>query len=138
MIDIDNYKRAIEWLKRGVGELSADPANLAVRLGVLQSFEVTYNISESLLRQAFASLGDQEDATFISTREVILRAAHEGLALSTARQWMHYGFVLESVRESCMYSTEESLDIAPELLSTFAEELESFAHCLEARGLAIA
>ena len=138
MIDIDNYKRAIEWLRRGIPELSANPKSLAIRLGVLQSFEVTYNISEGLLREAFASLDDQEDANFLSTREVILRAAHDGLRLSTVKQWMHYGFVLESVRESCMYLTEETYELDPGLLLRFADELESFAHCLEARGMAIA
>ena len=138
MIDIDNYKRAIEWLRRGIPELSANPKSLAIRLGVLQSFEVTYNVSEGLLREAFASLDDQEDGPYISTRDVILRAAHDGLRLSTAKQWMHYGFVIESMRESCMHETEETFDVEPELLSTFADELESFAHCLEARGMAIA
>jgi hypothetical protein len=138
MIDIDNYRRAIEWLRRGIPELSANPTSLAIRLGVLQSFEVTYNISEGLLREAFASLDDQEDANFLSTREVILRAAHDGLRLSSAKRWMHYGFVIESMRESCMHETEETYDLEPELLLTFADELESFAHCLEARGLAIA
>jgi hypothetical protein len=138
MIDIDNYKRAIEWLRRGISELNNDPASPTLRLGILHSFEVTYNLSESILRQAYVSLGSEENAAYISARELILHASDEGLVLSSPKRWMHYGFVLESMREACMDSVDETVVMSQELLLEFAQELEAFAHSMKTRGLAIA
>jgi hypothetical protein len=138
MIDIDNYRRAIEWLRRGVKELSQDPENRFIKLGVLHSFEVTYNISEGILRQAYVLLADDDDAPYVSARELILRAHDEGLALSSPKRWMHDGFVIETMRESCLQSPQESFDLPLELVLSFALELEAFAQTLEVRGAAIA
>jgi len=138
MIDVDNYRRAVEWFRRGLFELSNDPSNPVVRLSVLPSFEVAFNISETLLRKAYVSLGSDEDATWVSARELILRASDEGLVLSSPKRWMHYGLVLETMRESCLESPDETVEISTELLSSFALELEAFAHVLEMRRSAIA
>lgn len=138
MIDIDNYKRAISWLRRSIVDLQNDPANRFAKLGLLHSFEVTYNIYEALLREVYASIDDEEDAILISTRELIRCAADHGLVLSTPRQWMHYGLVIEDARVVCLASGIESFDLCPDLLLNFADELDAFTHNLELRGLALA
>ncbi len=133
MIDIDNYKHAIKWLRRGLAERDREPQNSAVRLSVLQSFEVTYNLSESILRQAYGSLHIEENAAYLSTREIFRRAEEEGLMLSSSKQWMRYGLALESMREASISSSEDGLEDMQQVLSRFALDLETFALCLEQR-----
>lgn len=136
MIDIDNYNRAIGWLRRCLAEFRNNPTNRFMKLGLLHSVEVTYNISEALLREVYTSIDDERGAILISTRELIRCAADYGLALSTPLQWMRYGVVIEEAREKCLASTDETFDLPIELLSIFADELDSFAHTLEHRGAA--
>lgn len=133
MIDIDNYKRAIQWLRRGLAELDREPGDPAIQASVLQSFEVTHNLSESLLRQAYVSLGEDSEAAYLSARELIWRASEEGIAFPSCKQWLEYGLALESMREAMMLSLPQSIENAPQLLSRFAQDLESLAHCLEKR-----
>ena len=133
MIDIDNYKRAIDWLQRGLAELQRIPESPVLQLNVLHAFEVTHNLSESLLRHSYVALSDDKDAAFLSTRELIWRASEEGLVLSSRKQWLHYGLALESMREACMYSLEGDPETASELLSHFAQDLQTFADSLEKR-----
>ncbi len=133
MIDIDNYKRAIRWLRRGLAELDRQPGDPTVQASVLQSFEVTQNLSESALRQAYVSLGKDREATYLSVRELIWRASEEGIVFPSCKQWLEYGLALESMREAMMLSLPQSIENAPQLLSRFAQDLESFAHCLEKR-----
>ncbi len=133
MIDINNYKRAIQWLRRGLTQLEREPENPAFQLSVLQSFEVTYNLSESLLRQAHVALSDNKDAAYLSTRELLRQAGEDGLVLSSPRQWLHYGLVLESMREACMFALEANVEQPSQLVSRFAQDLESFAMNLEKR-----
>lgn len=134
MIDIENYKSAIDWLQRSLARLDREPGNQDVRLSALHSIEVAYNVSESLLRQAYISLGDNEDAAFVSTRELIRQASEDGLVLSSPKQWMQYGLVLESIREAMfLFTDEQHFDLGSLAPSQFALELESFALCLEKR-----
>jgi hypothetical protein len=137
MIDIDNYKRAVAWLRRGLAELQNDPTNRFVKLGVLHSFEVTYNVSEALLREVYARIDDEEDAILISARELIRCAADHGLVLTTPRQWMQYGVVIEVARETCLASGNETFEMPSDLLIGFAEQLDNFARCLELRDAAL-
>jgi hypothetical protein len=133
MIDIDNFTRAIQWLRRGLADARREPDNPSVQLSLLQSFEVTYNLSETILRHAYAELSDDEDALFISTRELLWRAGEEGIALSTRKQWMQYGLALESMREACMSPDGLSVQDSYKLLAEFSQELESFAGVLRGR-----
>ena len=133
MIDIDNYKHAIEWLRSGLAEWNRERQNSAVRLSVLQSFAVTYNISESILRQAYVSLDIEENAAYLSTRELIRRAAEEGLMLSSSKEWMRYGLALESMREASISWSDDGLENMLPVLSPFVLDLEAFALCLEQR-----
>jgi hypothetical protein len=136
MIDIDNYKRAIAWLRSGLAGFQNHPENSSVRLGLLHSFEVTYNVSESLLRELYASIDDEQGAMLVSARELIRCAADYGLVLSTPLNWMQYGVIIEEAREKCLTSGDETFDLPIHLLSGFADELESFAHKIEHRGAA--
>ncbi len=134
MIDLENYTAAISWLNRSLAQLEREPSNYAVRLSALHSFEVTYNVSESLLRQAYSLLSENEDAAFLSTRELIRQASDEGLTLSSPRQWMQYGLTLESIRQAMMFSgVEQGFDLQTLYPAQFAKELTLFAHCLERR-----
>lgn len=133
MIDIDNYKRAIQWLRRGLAELDRKPDDSIVQASVLQSFEVTYNLSESLLRQAYVSFDEDPEAAHLSARELIWRANGEGFVFPSCKQWLEYGLALESMREAMMLSQPQSIEDVPQLLCRFAQELDSFERSLEKR-----
>ena len=133
MMNIDNYKQAIAWLHGNLAELQITPEDPCVQLAVLQSFEVTYNLSEAILREAYVALGTDEYAAYLSLRELIWRASEDGLRLSSRRNWMQYGLVLETMREGFSLSADSSIADAGEFLSRFADELESFANCIQRR-----
>lgn len=133
MIDTENYKAAIAWLRHNLAALQAAPDDPAVQFALLQSFEVTYNLSEAILRQAYVSLGIDDYAAHVSLRELIWRASEEGLVLSCRKDWLHYGLALETMSESINLSVPENSIDSVQLLSRFAEELDKFARCLERR-----
>ena len=133
MIDIDNFRRAIQWLRRGLAEVQHEPVNPVVQLSLLQSFEVTYNLAEELLRQVCVESVLGPDAAFLSTRELIWRASEEGLVFATRKEWAQYGLALESMRDACMLSTGESVKESFQLFSQFAQLLDSFADSLQER-----
>ena len=131
MIDIDIYKHAIAWLRHGIAELDREPENSTVLLSVMQSFEVTYNLSESILRQAYVLLDIEENAAYLSTRELLRRGGEEGFMLSSSKEWMRYGLVLETMRETSISLGEDGFEEMLRVLSRFVQELEAFALCLE-------
>lgn len=133
MIDVENYNRAIQWLQRSLAELSHTPDNPVVQLGALHCIEVTYNISERILREVYVLLGNDEQTPYISARELVRRAGEDGLVLSTPKQWMQYGFALEAMRETCMLSLAASPEELANLGAQLIEELRSFARCLDVR-----
>ena len=133
MIDIENYKRAIAWLRRGMIELQQEPDNDAVRLGILHRFEVTHNVSEGILREVYAALDVDEQAPHISLREVLRRGAEEGLALSSPKQWLQYGLLLETTKDAWINTATVNLDAIFPILPGYAEELDAFAMSLTQR-----
>jgi hypothetical protein len=133
MMDIENYKQAIAWLRGNLAELQSTPGDPCVQLAVLHSFEVTYNLSEAILREAYVALGTDEYAAYVSLRELIWRASEDGIRLSSRKHWMRYGLALETMTEGFSLSADSSIADAGELLSRFADELESFANCVQRR-----
>ncbi len=136
MIDIENYKRAIAWLRRGLTELQQEPENKTVQLGVLHRFEVTHNVSEGHLREAYDALGVDEQSPYISLREVIRRAAEEGISLSTPKQWLQYSLRLETTKEAWLATADVNLEALLPILPQYCDELDAFAEKLKARTAA--
>ena len=132
MIDIANYKRSIEWLKRGMEAQAQaqEPLSSLMRDGLAHSCEVTYNISESILRQALAELTQDEVIPLLSSRELMRYAAAEGLALTSSTTWLRYGLALEQNHEVLGAAFSETLE---PILSEYACQLEAFAKRLEGR-----
>ena len=138
MIDIENYKRAIAWLRRSLNELQQEPENDATRLAILHRFEVTHNISEALLREAYVLLNVDEQAPTISLRELLRRAAEEGIRLSTPKQWLQYGLILESTKQAWFETATVNLESVLPILSGYAEELDAFPEALKRRMATLA
>ena len=110
MIDIDNYKRAIQWLHRDLVHVQQGMSEKSVEMGVLHAFEVTHNVSEAILREAYVALGVDEQAPYLSTRELFRRAAEEGIRLSTPKRWLEYSLILESIKEAWLQSATLNLE----------------------------
>ena len=132
MIDIENYKRATAWLRRSLNELQQEPENHTIRLGILHRFEVTHNISEALLREAYVLL-DVDEQPNLSLRELLSRAAEEGIRLSTPMQWLQYGIILESTKQAWFETATLNLETILPILPRYADELDAFAESLERR-----
>ena len=133
MIDIENYKRAIAWLRRGLLELQQEPKNDAVRLALLHRFEVTHNVSEALLRKGYVGLGTDEQAPSVSLRELVRRAADEGIRLSSPKQWLEYGLLLEATKQTWIETASVDLTAILPILPGYASELDAFADSLKQR-----
>ncbi len=132
MIDIDNYRRSIAWMKRNLLALEQSPDDKIIQDATLQSFEVTFNLSEETLRKAVRSLETDDASTYLSFREVIYRADDEGLGFTANKHWLEYGLALESIRETFFVNAELEIDATCRLLLTrYVKELESFAIVLE-------
>ncbi len=138
MIDIENYKRAIAWLRRSLNEHQQDPSNYALQLGILHRFEVTHNISEALLREAYIGLGVDAQAPYVSIRALISRAREEGFILSSPMHWLRYALLLESTKLAWLENATVNLDPVLPVLAHYAAELESFAESLQKRTAALA
>jgi hypothetical protein len=130
MIDIENYKRAIQWLERGIAEQTNKPNDETVQDSVMLSFEVTYNLSESILRQALNELMEGQSLAYLSSRELMHYASDEGLALSSAENWLRYGIALEETNRT---QGEEFLAHLAPLVPQYVKDLEAFSHRLERR-----
>ena len=133
MMDLNNYKGAVTWLRGNLAEFQARPSDPTVQFALLQSFEVTHNLSEAILRGAYVSLGVDEYAPYLSLRELIWRAGEEGFVLSTRKDWLQYGLALETMREALNLSATGGIGDAAQLLSRFADDLEVFSRCLDRR-----
>jgi hypothetical protein len=133
MMDIENYKGAVAWLRSNLEYLRKSPSDPVVQFALLQSFEVTHNLSEAVLREMYVSLGVDEFADYLSLRELIWRAGEEGIVLSCRKDWMEYGSALERMRDTLSLSANGTIADADKLLSRFADDLESFARCVERR-----
>ena len=132
MIDIDNYRRSIAWMKRNLLALEQSPDDKIIQDATLQSFEVTFNLSEEVLRNAFLSLRMDREAAYLSFREVIYRADDEGVGFTSNKHWLEYGMALESIRATFFVAAELNLDAAfRSLLTRYVAELESFTIALE-------
>ncbi len=130
MIDLANYNRAIQWLKRGIAEQSKAPENRMVRDGLFHSVEVTYNVTERTLRQALVQVSDDELIPGLSSRELMRFAADEGLTLSSPQTWLQYGLAIERSNETFGEAFNDS--VLP-LLPQYMRELEAFAARLQGR-----
>lgn len=132
MIDIDNYGRSIAWMKRNLFALEQSPDDKIFQDATLQSFEVTFNLSEEVLRRALVSLEADDASTFLSFREVTCRADDEGIGFTSNKHWLEYGTALESIREKFFVAAELDIDVTfRSLLTRYIAELESFAVALE-------
>ncbi len=130
MIDIDNYKRAIQWLKRGTEEHSLRPESRIVRDALWQCVTVTYNVTERTLREALVQLSDDPLMPSLSSAELMRFAADEGLTLSSPSTWLEYGLALERSTESIGETFNST--VLP-LVPQYTQELEAFATRLEKR-----
>ena len=130
MIDLAEYKGAVAWLKRRLAVEASDPAYESVWEGQLLSFEVTYNLSESILRRALSQLSGEESLAQLSSRELMRYAIDEGLTLTSSEAWLRYGLALEQANETLGESFTECL--LP-LIPQFVEEVEAFTMRLEGR-----
>ncbi|HEX3569848.1 MAG TPA: hypothetical protein VHU44_03410 [Acidobacteriaceae bacterium] len=133
MTNIENLRQAIERLRRGISECQVNPDNPHVQLSVLHSFEVTYNLAESFLREACVERLLGPEAAYFSTRELIWRASEEGVEFPSRRQWVEYGTSLESMRDTCMLSGTGNLAESLQVLGEFARGVEAFADSLQER-----
>ena len=133
MMDIQNYKGVVAWLRSNLAEFRTRPEDPVVHYALLQSFEVTHNLSEAVLREAYVLRGTDEYAPYLSLRELIWRASEEGIVLSSRKDWLQYGIALESMKEALSLSATRSAAEVDQLLSRFADDLETFVHCLERR-----
>ena len=135
MIDVENYKRAIAWLRRSILQLEREPQDELALLDIRHRLQVTFNISEELLRRAYTAVATGDEiAVWVSGRELFRRADDEGLVLSNKRNWLEYGLLLEELDDNFLESA--SLRLTPDmlpLLQRFAGELDSFAVTLEGR-----
>jgi hypothetical protein len=132
-MDIDNYKGAVAWLRLSLAEFQKQPDDPMVQFALLQSFEVTHNLSEAILRGAYVSLGIDEHAPYISLRELIWRAGEEGFVLSSRKDWLQYGLALETMKENLCLTAGSDPGAVAQLISRFADELETFTRCLDKR-----
>ena len=133
MIDIENYKRAIAWLRRSLNELQQDPENHAIQLSILHRFEVTHNISEALLREAYVLLGTDQQAPYISLRAILSRAAEDGIRLSSPTQWLQYALVLEAAKQAWFETATVNVEFILPLFPRYADELDAFAQSVQQR-----
>ena len=138
MIDIDNYKRSIAWLRSSLNEHNHRSEEQMFQLGVLHCFEVTHNISEAILREAYVSLAVDEQALYLSIRELIRRAAEEGVRLSSPSQWLEYAIVLESTKQGWYETATVDLDAILSILPHYADDLDAFATSLQQRMATLA
>ena len=129
MIDIANYKRCIQWLRRSMKEQAVEPSSEMLRDGLIHSFTVNYNVSEGILRQALSELTEETSVGLLSSRELMRYAQEEGLLLSSSEVWLRYALAIEQADASL----GETLETIQPLLRQFAEELEAFAERLEDR-----
>jgi len=130
MIDIENYKHAIQWLERGIAEQTNKPNDETGQDSVMLSFEVTYNLSESILRQALDELVEDQSPTLLSSRELMRYASDEGIPVSSAEDWLRYGIALEQTNRT--QGKEFLAHLAP-LVPQYVRELEAFSQRLEQR-----
>ena len=130
MIDIDKYKRAVQWLKRGTEEHSLQPESRIMRDALWQCVTVTYNVTERTLREALAQLSDDPLIPALSSAELMRFAADEGLTLSSPSTWLEYGLALERSTESIGETFNGT--VLP-LVPQYTQELEAFATRLERR-----
>lgn len=133
MMDIDNYKGAVAWLRRNLAEFQTRPSDPVLQYALLQSFEVTHNLSEAILREAYVSLGTDKYAPYISLRELIWRAGEDGFVLSSRKDWLQYGLALETMKENLCLTADSDAGAVAQLISRFADELEFFTRCLDKR-----
>ena len=130
MIDIDTYKRAIPWLKRGTEQHSRQPESNIVRDALWHCVELTYNATERILREALVQLSDDPLIPGLSSAELMRFAADEGLTLSAPLTWLQYGLAIERATESLGATFNGTvLPFVPQ----YTQELESFATRLEGR-----
>ena len=130
MIDIANYKRAIQWLRRGMDEQACHPADAMLRDGLIHSFEVNYNISEVTLRQALIEITGEPSLGLLSSRDLMRYAKDEGLFLSSSVMWLQYALAIEQADARVGETFPETIE---PLLTQFADPLEDFAQRLEDR-----
>jgi hypothetical protein len=126
MIDLENYKRSIDWLDRGITELTRNPADEKIQDSVLLSFEVTYNLTESTLRRALQMTSDDQEAAYLSSCELMRYAVDYGITLTSGEQWLRYGLALEEVKNHQEYSSQ----VDTSLLHQYVTELRAFSERL--------
>jgi hypothetical protein len=135
MIDLTEYNGAIQWLQRGLAELTNKPDSEHLRDGIILSVEVTYNLSESTLRQALSQLSDDTSLAQLSSLELMRYAQDEGLALASGEMWLRYGLAIDQTQRTLGESFSES--ILP-MLPQYLLELQAFAVRLEGRLVQVA
>lgn len=130
MIELDNYKRAIQWLKQHADAYSREPENAMYRDGLVHSFETLYTVTETRLRHALTELTGDSAVAQLSSRELMRYAEEEGLYLTSAQSWLEYGIAIERANESLCDATSEI--IAP-IIPRYLDELEKFSELLSKR-----
>ena len=119
MMNVAEYKRAVQWLQRGMAELALKPESQTLQDSV-----------ERILRETLVEVYGDKSVGHLSSRELMRYAEDEGLHLSSGEQWLRYGLALERARETLGESFSD--DVLP-LLPQYRLELELFATRLEGR-----
>ena len=132
MIDFKNYKAAIVQAEEILAQAGDPTSHPSARLTFLNRFEVLTNISESILRRVFASLGGPEHNTFLSIRELLRQASEEGLHLATPNQWITYLIALETMNARWIGAADVVMEQETLLLlQEFVHNIQAFANRVE-------
>jgi hypothetical protein len=130
MIDLENYRRAVQWLERTMSEQANQPDSKLLRDAMSHAFQVTYNVTERILREALVQLSDDPLIPGLNSGELMRFASDEGLYLSSPTAWLRYGLAIELEKESLGDSFPET---TLPLLTQYLRELQGFASRLEGR-----
>ena len=128
-VDISPLQRAVARLEEGVAEFRADPSRTLSRDGLIQRFELTYDLVPKIVRRVLVARMPSPDEIEELTFPALLRTAYEqGLIGETWPVWLD--FRKRRSITSHAYD-EEQAKLVADAIPGFLEAVEELLRRLE-------
>lgn len=120
-----NYRNAVTRLKEAVQEWQHGHSSDVIRDGVIQRFEITYELAWKATKDYLQSIGIVD----VNSPKAVVREAYVQKLLTTEQRWVQ--IISDRNLTTHMYSEELANEVAERIADHYVEEFEQLLQKLQ-------
>ncbi len=130
-LDLTSFAKAVQRLEEGLARCQSEPNDVQLRDGLVQRFEITYELSHKMLKRVLEIHSPSpEEIDHVTFADLIRTGNEQGLLKSDWSAWRTF----REMRSRTSHTFDESsAKLVLENLPTFCDEAKHFLGALVAR-----